>query len=155
MAQAEKYAWVSLITTGIIYWYFQMRMLDGWEVVDQSPSRLLWVFGTVVAMFIIAEGVVAGFLASKGSDGEIEKDERDLDIDRRAEQNASWFTIAALNVLIFQLIAQDAFEGHSFTRFDASSTSTLFFLLFSIVIISSIVHRISTLILYRRPLRSA
>lgn len=145
MTRAEKYSTASLITSALIFWFFQMRMLDGWEVVEQSAGALVSLYITIVILFIISEAIIAGFYSGPGQGGEVEKDERDLLIEKTAEQNSSWFTIAAINILIIHLLANSFFEGHAFPRIDLTSMSTLFFVLFSIMILSTIIARASTL----------
>ncbi|MEL7488295.1 MAG: hypothetical protein AAGJ87_13895 [Pseudomonadota bacterium] len=139
MGQAEKYAWASLITTGLIFWWFLHRMLDGWSVVDQSPEALLRVFIGTVIMFIIAEGVIAAFVVGGGKAGgdDIERDERDLLIDMKAEQNASWFMGIAIVAMIVQMLSSAAVDGYEFTRFDLTSLPALFFVLYSIVSVAT------------------
>ena len=149
MTQAEKYAWGSLVTTGLIFAWFQHRMLDGWTIVDQSPRELLGVFVITIVLFIIAESVVAGVLAARGDGDDIEKDERDVMIDMKAEQNASWFISVAIVVLISQLLLSATFAGYEFGRLDLSSMSALFFVLYALVIVATLIKRLSTLALYR------
>lgn len=148
MSQAEKYSWLSLITTGFIFWFFQMRMLDGWQIVNASSGQMLRTYISVVILFIIFESIIAGFTAARGDDKQIEKDERDLKIETRAEQYSLWFLTACINIAIIHLLANSFYEGHILPKIDLTHGPTLFFLLFSILILAALVARISTLVLY-------
>ena len=148
MTQAEKYSWASLIATGAIYWFFQMRMLDGLEVLEQSADALFELYVTIVIVFIIAEATIAGVIAVRQGNHNIEKDERDLAIEARAERNAMLFLVVVINILIVQLLADKAYPGHVFPRFDFTDPATMFFILFSVLIGATLVQRISTLVLY-------
>ncbi len=148
MTQAEKYAWGSLVTTGFIFWFFQNAMLDGWQVRQMQAPALLGKFVITIIMFVVAEAIIAGSIALMGGSDDIEKDERDLLIEMKAEQNASWFMGSALLILIGQMLIGGVIRGHEFVQFDLTQPSSLFFVLYSVVIIATIVQRVSTLALY-------
>jgi len=154
MTQAEKYSWASLITTGAIYWFFQMRMLDGWQVVEQSPGRLVGVYIAIVIMTIIAEAVIAGAMAVLNKNGGIEKDERDFAIEAKANQNAAIFLAAAINILIIQVLADAAYPANALPKFMSqlvmNTPSEIFFILFTLLYAAHFVKLISTIILYRK-----
>ena len=147
MTQAEKYSWLSLITTGAIFLYFKMKMLDGWSVVDQSAERLIGVYVVVVILAIIAETALALFVA--GARGAVTKDERDHSIEAKSNGNAYFFICAAVNVIVLQLLADEAFAGHILPRIDLTSPPTIFFALFAILFAAQFVKLLSTLIYYR------
>ncbi len=147
MSQAEKYSWLSLVTTGAIFWWFQMRMLDGWTVVDQPAGKLVGVYVIVVILAIIAETALVLFVA--GARGGVKKDERDHRIEAKANGNAYFFICAAVNIIVFQLLADEAFAGHILPRIDLTSPATMFFALFAILFGAQFVKLASTLIYYR------
>ena len=147
MAPAEKHAWGSLIAMGLIYYYFQMRMLDGWGIVSTTPKDLLGLYIVVVVLSIISESVIAAILANKKL-GDIEKDERDIQIEARANGNEHLFLIAAINIFLFHVIADAAFENHILPRYDLTDLSSLVFVLFSVLFAGEAVKRISIIYLY-------
>jgi len=148
MAQAQKYSIYSLITTGLIYYYFQMRMLHGWGMADISIGDMVQTYIAVIILFVISEAVIAGFLGVRSGKNSIEKDERDLLIERRAEQYSSWFMFAAINVVILHLLADGLYADHRLIQIDLTNVPTLFFVLFTILFGATIVMRISTILLY-------
>ncbi|HBK93030.1 MAG TPA: hypothetical protein DDZ68_15305 [Parvularcula sp.] len=148
ITQAEAKAWASLAALCAIFFWFQMRMMDGWAIVDQSARDLLSVYVVVLAMTTIA-GIVIGSIGARKGGGRIEADERDLAIEARANQNERFFIIAAINVLIWQALMEGAFAGHALPRIDLGRLSTLFFLLFAVLFGGEIVKRLSTIWLYR------
>lgn len=146
ITRTEWQAWASLATLGAVYWWFQMRMLDGLEVVDQSAGRLLGVFIVVAALTTVAEIIIA----SLGAGGRrVVKDERDHAIEARASQNERLFIIAAIYVLIWQALMEGVFAGHALPKIDLSSLPVLFFWLLTILFAGEAVKRISTIVLYR------
>ena len=94
MTRTEWQAWASVAGLAAVYWWFQMRMLDGFQVVDQSAARLLGVFMVVIALSTLAEILIA-MLGAGG--GKVAKDERDFAIEARANQNERLFIIAAVS----------------------------------------------------------
>lgn len=150
MVRAERYALFSLIGLGAVWWFFQMRLLDGWTVVDQPPGRLFFTYILVIGLATLAEGLAAGVTRLFGRGDAVDKDERDRAIEARANQNERVFIIAAVNVVVWQLLAEGAFAGHVLPRYDLTEPSVLFFVLFSVLFFGEAVKRISTLWLYRR-----
>ncbi len=153
MSNAQRYALGSLVTTGLIYFFFQERMLDGWQVVDRPVNALFWTYGTVVVLAIIAESVLAGFVFAR-SKGGVDMDERDHAIDARAEANAGLFVVAALNIIIFYALAAGAFPDHTiigfWEAFALDSPASILFALFSVLFAGHWVKLVSALYLYSR-----
>ncbi len=146
ITRTEWQAWASLAALGAVYWWFQMRLLDGFEVVDQSAGKLLGVFVVVVTMSTLAEIMIASFGAGARK---VVKDERDHAIEARANQNERLFIIAAVNILIWQALMEGVFAGHALPKIDLTSLPVLFFWLLTILYAGEMVKRVSTIVLYR------
>ena len=147
ITRTEWQAWASLLLLGAVFGWFQMRMLDGFAVVDQSPRKLLGVYIVVIAAMTIAEIVIAAL--SKGFGGKVRRDERDIAIEARANQNERLFIIAAVNILLWQALMEGAFAGHALPKIDLTSLPVLFFWLFAVLFAGEMVKRLSTIWLYR------
>jgi len=146
ITRTEWEAWGSLIVLAAVFWWFQMRMLDGFTIVDQSAGRLLGVFFVVIAATTVAEILIA----IVGPDGrKVAKDERDHAIEARAGQNERLFLIVAINVLIWQALWEGAIAGHVFPKIDLTRLPVLFFWLLTILFAGEMIKRISTIWLYR------
>lgn len=149
MAKAEKYAWASLIAMAAVFSFFQMRMLDGWSIPEQAAGKLFWAYGATIGLATIAEIIIALVLAAGDRAGVPEKDERDIAIELRASQVERWVLLVAVNVIVFQILADNAFENHIFPRYDLTRPEVLFFVLFTALFAGEIAKRIATLWLYR------
>lgn len=147
ITRMEARAGASLLVLAAVFWWFQMRMLDGMTVVDQSAGKLLGVYVVVIAAMTVAEIIIATL--TSGAGGRIERDERDSAIEARANQNERLFIIAAVNVLIWQALMEGAFAGHVLPTIDLTSLPVLFFWLFAVLFGGEIVKRLSTIWLYR------
>lgn len=145
MARAEIYAWSSLIALGAVYCWFQMRLLDGWTVADQSAERLLWTYFATIALSTVAEIAIAAVIGR----GKRLVDERDHVIESRANQAERISIIVAINVLIWQALWEGAMQGHRLPRIDLAHLPTLFFWLFTILFAGEAVKRVATILHYR------
>ena len=81
MSRAEQYSWLSLAGLAAVFWWFQMRMLDGFTVAEQSAARLFGVYVAVIAASTFLELTIAA-LVWRGRPPE--RDERDAAIEARA-----------------------------------------------------------------------
>lgn len=146
MSRAEQYSWASLIALCVVFWWFQMRMLDGMTIVDQPAGALFEIYLFVIAASVILEILIAAILAPGKS---IAKDERDLAIEAQANLNERLFMISAINVVIWQALWEGLLDGHALPRIDLTRLPTLIFVLFAILFAGEAVKRVSTIILYR------
>ncbi len=147
ISRTEVKAWASLAALIAVFAWFQMRMMDGWTIVDQPAGELLWVYFVVIALSTVAELVIAGLGSARAS--KVDRDERDFAIEARANQNERLFIIIGVNVLIWQALWEGAYEGHALPKIDLASLPVLFFFLFAILFGGLIVNRLSTIWLYR------
>lgn len=150
MARAEQYSWASLVALIVIFAWFQMRMLHGWTIVDQKAPALFGVYLGVIAAATVAEIVIAITLKILSRGQAIERDERDLAIEARANQNERIFIIAAVNVVIWQALWEGLWASHARPSIDVTRLPALVFVLFALLFGGELVKRVSTIWLYRR-----
>jgi uncharacterized membrane protein len=148
MSEHEKYAWLSLVGSGLVWLFFEMRMLDGWQLAEVSPRHMLWTYVAVVALMIVVHSVSAALVAAKAG-GSRQFDERDRAIEAHAERVEGYIVLAAINVLVIQAIAQAAYPGHHLTRIELNSVPALVFALISVLFLGHIGKQIATIWSYR------
>ncbi len=149
MARAELYSWISLTALAAVYFWFQMRMLDGWTIVDQPANELLRVYFLVITAASLSELAIAGVIAASARGAAVKRDERDLAIEARANLVERGFLIAAVNVVIWQALWEGALAGHGLPRIDLENLPTLFFVLLTILFAGECLKRMTTIALYR------
>ena len=149
MARAEQYSWASLVALVAVFGWFQMRMLDGWTIIDQPASRLFWVYIVVITAATMAEGLIAGAFKLLAQGQAVERDERDQAIEARANQHERIFIIVAVNVLIWQALWEGLLGAQSVPRIDITRLPALVFVLFALLFGGEMVKRVSTIWLYR------
>ena len=153
MTAAEKHAWGSLAALSAIYYFFQMRMLKGsifgeWGLADLSAKDIFWVYIVVIILSIVAESVIVAFIADKKT-GDIEKDERDHFIDAKAAGGEHLFLIVAINIFLFHIIADAAFDNHIFPTADLTDLRAIVFILFTLLFVGEAIKRVLTIYYYR------
>lgn len=146
MSRAEQYSWASLAALLAVFWWFQMRMLDGLTIVDQTADALFEIYLIVIAASVFLEIVIAAVISPGAS---IEKDERDLAIESRANLNERLFMIGAVNAVVWQALWEGHLERLDIPRINLTSLPTLFFVLFAILFAGEAVKRVSTIVLHR------
>ncbi len=155
MSQAERYAWASLAAWTAILLYLLTRFTAGVEIlgqslgatlVEQSPGKLLWTYVTLMVIAVVAEAIIAAALARKGQD-DIEKDERDHAIERRANLAAYWFTAGALNVVVIHVLATATYGRY--VDLDLTSPTGIAFVILAVLIGAEIVKRLAVIWNYR------
>ena len=149
MARAEQYSWASLVALVAVFGWFQMRMFDGWTIIDQSASTLFGVYLGVITAATLAELAIAGGfkLLSRGT--AVERDERDQAIEARANQHERVFMIAAVNVLIWQALWDGIWPSEALRLIDMTRLPALIFVLFALLFGGEMVRRVSTIWMYR------
>ncbi len=152
MTRSEQHAWASLAANGLIFFYFQHRMLDGWAVADLAPKQMIWTYVAIVVAVVVFESVIAGVLAARAARApeRVVEDERDQAIQAAANNREHWFIAAAINILVIQLLADLAYPGHVFPRVDLTRPETIFFILFATLFAGHAVKLASVIVAYRR-----
>lgn len=157
MSHAERYAWMSLIAWSGILFFLIARFTAGVEVlgqslgmtlVEQSAARLLRTYATLAVVAIIAESAIAAVLAARPGRG-VERDERDVAIEARANLAAYWFTGAALNVLVIHVLAVAAYGSPLVPWLGLTSPTAVAFVLLLVLTLAQVVQRLATLWAYR------
>jgi hypothetical protein len=149
MARAEQYSWASLVALVAVFGWFQMRMLDGWTIIDQPASTLFGVYLGVITAATMAELAIAGGFRLLTRGTAVERDERDQAIEARAHQHERVFIIAAVNVLIWQALWEGIFPADALRAVDITRLPALVFVLFALLFGGEMVKRVSTIWMYR------
>lgn len=149
MSRGEKYAWASLVMLGGVFWWFQMRMLDGWTIVDQPASELLAVYFAVITAATILEIVIAALIVRPARGEAVERDERDRLIEARAGEVERWVIIVGVNILVWQALWEGVLDGRQLPKIDVAHLPTLFFVLFAILFAGEAAKRVATIVQHR------
>ncbi len=154
LSRGERYAWASLWVTGVVLFSFLNRITDGFALVEKSPGDLLGLYLRLIIVFIVLHIFVAVIMSIKSGanskDGEvIERDERDMAIERRGDRAGLWTLAAIVEVVIFMLLFENAYPGEYVPPISVLSASGMFFALMGAVLVADIIKRITMIRAYR------
>jgi hypothetical protein len=158
LSSAEKQAWPELLIWTLALLFLWMRLTDGinvvgqsigFSVVEQSAARIFDTYLLVGLLAAIALLSVQGYFKSKGEPIEF-RDERDLAIERRANQTAYWVGVFAVQIVIIHVLANEAFEKNSVATLDLTSATGIVLALATILLLQEIARNIAVLVLYKR-----
>ena len=158
MSHAERYAWFSLFAWIAILFFLLVRFTAGIEVlgqsfgltiVEQSAGKLLWTYVTLAIIAIVAETVIASVLAARHGKEKIERDERDIAIESRANLTSYGFVAVALNVIVLHVLLNAAYGGHNLPQLNLTSLTGVAFALLFVLAAAEVVKRVAIIWNYR------
>ena len=158
MTHAERYAWYSLFAWIAILFFLLVRFTAGIEIlgqsfgltiVEQSAGKLLWTYVALAVIAIVAESVIASVLAVRAGDQKVERDERDIAIEARANLTAYGFMAVALNVIVLHVLLNAAYGGHNLPQLNLTSVTGVAFALLFVLAAAEIVKRLAVIWNYR------
>lgn len=158
LSSAEKQAWPELLIWTLALLFLWMRLTDGINVVGQSigftvveqPAERI--FGTYLLLGLlaaIAQLSVWSYFKTKGEPIDF-RDERDLAIERRANQIAYWVGVFAVQVVVIHVLANEAFKRVAIAMLDLTSATGIVLALATILLLQEIARNIAVLVLYKR-----
>ena len=154
MSGGERYAWATLIATGVVGLQFYDRMFDGFSIAELGAGDLIGVYLRIIIMFIILHIVIAIVFAVKRSktsdDNDVfERDERDNAIERKGERAGFWVLAIFVEIAIFMLLFENAYPERYDPLISVTSTSGMFFILMSAVLLADFISRAVMIKAYR------
>jgi len=152
MSISEQRAWLSLAAYGAIFAFFLMRMLaEDWSVAAVSAGHMLWTYGYVAVMAVVAESLIAASTAAreKLAGGAVEADERDLIIEARAEQYGGFAGLICVNAVVLHALLHATYPGHAFPHADLTSLPNLVLALLTVLFVAQAVKLVTTIVSYR------
>lgn len=142
MSKQEIYAWTSLLSSFsilIIYTVYAIGLPENWaEIESQLASIFIKIF-----LFVLVIEIALGVLKNKN---EVEKDERDEWISGKGYRNAYHFLSVAVVFVLFQMIMEDILGFQSLVYGTVSLVHVLIF----VVLISTVINRVTQIYFYRR-----
>lgn len=158
MTHAERYAWLSLVAWIAILFFLFVRFTAGIEVfgqsfgltiVEQSAGKLLWTYVALAVIATVAESVIAAVLAARQGGAKVERDERDIAIEARANLTSYGFMAVALNVIVLHVLLNAAYGGHNLPQLNLTSVTGVAFALLFVLAAAEIVKRLAVIWSYR------
>lgn len=150
MSLHEKNAWWGLVSGVLIWLWLAMRFTDGGHIVEVPPGHAVETYVGMIVLWIIA-AVIPSVLAARDPAAQA-KDERDRAIDALGDRWEGVIVVIAVNVLVVHALAHDYYVDRvpSVPRLDLGSTSTLVFVLLTVLFLADAVKQSLVVWQYRR-----
>lgn len=154
MSEPERQSWVTLMADVCVFSIFLKAMTSGSLPTDISinthgASDLVGVYISIIVATIIIHAVIASIFALRGKAEGFERDERDVEIERKGARNGFWIVSIAINIIIFQLLVENSLPGDYQPLFSVLSPSHMFFALMGTMFLGDIVYRTTMVLAYR------
>ncbi len=155
MSEPERQSWITLMADIFVFSIFVKsmtsgRFANGLSVDTQDPSGLVGVYIWIIVATIIIHGIIASIFALRGKADGLERDERDIEIERKGARNGFWVVSIAINIIIFQLLIENTIPSGYEPLFSVQSPSHMFFALMATMFIGDIVYRATMVLAYRK-----
>ena len=114
MSEPERRSWATLITDICVFSIFLKSMMGGrlpgnFHINNHSAGELVGLYIWIIIASIIIHAIIASVFAMRGKAVGYERDERDIEIERKGARNAFWLVSIAINIIIFQLLLENSF----------------------------------------------
>ncbi len=158
LSVAEKKAWAELaiwIGALLFIWMRLTAGVDllgqsiGFTVIEQSATRIFRAYLGIGILAAIAQLAVWAYFKSKGELIDF-RDERDLAIEKQANQTAYWVGVFTAQFFIIHVLANEAFKRSPVASLDLTSATGIVLALITILLLQEVARNITLLYLYKR-----
>jgi len=158
LSVAEKKAWAELaiwIGALLFIWMRLTAGVDllgqsiGFTVIEQSATRIFRAYLGVGILAAIAQLAVWVYFKSKGELIDF-RDERDLAIEKQANQTAYWVGVFTAQFVIIHVLANEAFKRSPVASLDLTSATGIVLALITILLLQEVARNITLIYLYKR-----
>jgi len=154
MSEPERQSWATLIADVSVFSIFIKSMTSGrlpnnFRVSTGDAGDLVGVYIMIIVATIIIHAVIASIFAARGKASGFERDERDVEIERKGARNGFWVVSIAINIIIFQLLLEYSLPGDYEALFPVLSPGHMFFALMGTMFLGDIVYRATMVLAYR------
>ena len=134
MSEPERQSWATLIADICVFSIFLKSMTGGrlptnLHINTHSSGELVGLYIWIIVATIIIHAVIASIFAMRVKGEGFERDERDIEIERKGARNGFWVVSIAINIVIFQLLVEQSLSSDYQPLFSVLSPNNMFFAL--------------------------
>lgn len=146
MSRQEILSWTSFAFSLTVL-FFYLLIVFGWpDAIPDYSDRFTSIFLNVFWIALAVE-LVIGFTEHKVK---VKKDERDEMVEAKGLKYAYSFLTFAIVAILFQMLLSNFFGEHASDFLLFGSTSMVFHVLFTVLIVSSMIKRTTMIYHYRK-----
>lgn len=113
MSETQRQSWIVLLADGAVLIWFWKKMTFNWQLHPEAMS--LDAFGrliiNLIILTIILHAVIAAVFEVRKRKGEVERDERDVNIERKGAHAGYRFLQFGVGAIIFCIFMTHEFAG--------------------------------------------
>ena len=162
MSEVERRSWATLIVDVAVFIWFWKQMTGGLaftlipKLSETTASSLVGIFIGAVIATIILHAVIASVFALRAGEDKGEKDERDIEIERKGAASGFWVLTIIINIIAVTLLMEYSassaegtlVEGYN-PPYSFISPPHMFFALTTLTFVGDIVKNAVMVIAYR------
>lgn len=155
MSEPERQSWATLIADICVFSIFLKSMTGGrlpinLHINTHSSGELVGLYIWIIVATIIIHSIIAAIFAMRVKDEGFERDERDIEIERKGARNGFWVVSIAINIVIFQLLVEQSLSSDYKPLFSVLSPNNMFFALMGTMFLGDIIYRATMVLAYRK-----
>ena len=112
MSEVERRSWATLLVDVSVFIWFWSKMTGGLsltllpKLAETSASSLVEIFIGAVIATIVLHAIIASVFAVRAGEDKGEKDERDIDIERKGAAAGFWVLTVVINIIAVTLLLE-------------------------------------------------
>lgn len=112
MSEVERRSWATLIVDVAVFIWFWKQMTGGLgftllpKLSETGASSLVGIFIGVIIVTIVLHAIIASVFALRAGEDKGEKDERDIEIERKGAAAGFWVLTIAINIIAVTLLLE-------------------------------------------------
>lgn len=162
MSEVERRSWATLLVDVTAFIWFWKKMTGGFvftaapKLAHTQASDIVGIFIGVIIVTVVLHAVIASVFALRAGEDKGEKDERDIEIERKGAAAGFWVLTIVINIIAVTLLLEysagstegTVVEGYN-PPYSVISPPYMFFALIVLAFVGDIVKNAVMVIAYR------
>jgi len=125
MSEVERRSWATLLVDVCVFIWFWNNMTGGMnffslpKLVQTQPSSLVGIFVGAIIVTVVLHIIIASVFALRAGEDKGEKDERDIEIERKGAAAGFWVLTICINLIAVTLLLEYAAQSDGKTILEA------------------------------------
>jgi len=162
MSEVERRSWATLLVDVSVFIWFWNKMTGGIsflslpKLAQTQASSLVNIFIGAIIVTVVLHAVIASVFALRAGEDQGEKDERDIEIERKGAAAGFWVLTIFINIIAVTLLLEYAAQSDGKTILEdykpplsVISPPYMFFVLTTLAFVGDIVKNAVMVIAYR------
>lgn len=153
MSETERQSWIALLADGVVFFWFWQKMTFGRALAPEAMS--LESFGRIilglVILTIILHAIIAAFFEFRKRREAVERDERDLEIERKGAHMGYRFMQIGTGCVVVGVFLSHRYLGADYlSTFPMQTPVQIIFYLLVVSYLAALLKQAVMIIAYRR-----